>query len=72
MRSYLFKWRRTNLQSAGRELVKRLTSAVVIKPDASSSNASEMGCNQARSTNVIAHASGLKELSDPIALVPMP
>ena len=48
----------TNLQSAGRELVKLFISAIVMNPDASSSNASKIGCSRVTSMNLIAHASG--------------
>jgi hypothetical protein len=43
---------------------------MLMNPDASSSNASEMGGNQVTSMNLIAHSSGLRELL--VALAPMP
>jgi hypothetical protein len=60
----------THLQSTGRELVNRFTSGIVMNPDASSSNASKMGCTHITSMYLIAHASGLVELL--IALEPIP
>src|ERR1700730_12102646 len=69
IRQYPSEERGTNLQSAGRELVKRFTSAMLMNPDASSSKASEMGCNQVTSMYLIALASGLRELL--VALAPV-
>ena len=48
----------THLQPRGRELVKRFTSQIVMKPDASSSIASKMGCSRMISMYFIVHASG--------------
>jgi hypothetical protein len=60
----------TYLQSAGRELVKRFTSAMVMNPEASSSNASKIGCTHITSTYLIAHSSEFVEVL--IELVPIP
>ena len=47
----------THLQPRGRELVKRFISPTVMKPDASSSIASKIGCSRTISMYFIVHAS---------------
>jgi hypothetical protein len=61
---------KTYPQSAGRELVKRFTSAMVMNPEASSSNASKIGCTHLTSMYLNAHPSGFIEVLT--ELVPIP
>jgi hypothetical protein len=65
-----YKRLETYLQPAGRELVQRFTSAMVMNPEASSSNASKIGCTHITSMYLSAHPSGFVEAL--IELVPIP